>query len=337
MYSMPAVDQVAGGNDFACARAPPLVCWGSNQNGRLGRGPSATAAFYVSPAAVALPAGASGINVSAGGAHACAVVADASHTAYCWGGNQFGQLGNGSTTDSSTPVGVQPVSAIYVEMFAGDAHTCALASDGSLHCWGSNDYGQLAQAADVTQNVAPTRVLVPDDDTSTVWNLAAAGLRNSCATSGSGALYCWGFGGKGAIGNGGTADAYSPQRTSLNSTPAQLSMKGDTVLALVIYDYVYLWGDNSHCQAGTFASKGDLRLPLRVMSGVNYMFTTLTSIHMLSINPPYGQIVSFGSNEHGLIGTGGSTEDYCNNNNVRPGHGAVWGYGAGGYNAVYIE
>src|SRR5438445_9399216 len=77
--------------------------------------------------------------VVSGGIHSCAVLGD--QTVRCWGSNGYGQLGNGTTTDSSVPVTVTGMTGVQV-IAAGEHHTCVVAA-GAVSCWGRNDSGQL--------------------------------------------------------------------------------------------------------------------------------------------------------------------------------------------------
>lgn len=133
---------VAAGAFFSCAllASGAVQCWGHGRNAELGDGSSWPYADSNIPVSVA------GINtataISAGGYHACAVLRNG--IAQCWGYNNYGQLGNGTTTASAsnTPVRVSAIDA-PVRLAAGIWHTCALLSDGAMRCWGLNNEGQL--------------------------------------------------------------------------------------------------------------------------------------------------------------------------------------------------
>ncbi len=93
----------------------------------------------------------------AGEEHTCALLTD--DTLWCWGWNQFGQLGDGTGLDSTTPVQVAMLEDQVVSVSAGAWFTCAVKRDGSLWCWGRNDRGQLGDGT-LTDRLAP--VSVPD-------------------------------------------------------------------------------------------------------------------------------------------------------------------------------
>jgi alpha-tubulin suppressor-like RCC1 family protein len=133
--------QVSGSGDTTCARTGDgtVTCWGANDRGQAGQG--GTSATPVLPGLVGGAAPLGGVvDLAVGAKHACAVVAGG--TVKCWGANDQGQLGLGTTVDSAVPASV-PGHANVRRIVAGNAHTCAMLADGTARCWGGNDAGQL--------------------------------------------------------------------------------------------------------------------------------------------------------------------------------------------------
>jgi len=127
-------------------------------------------------------------SVSAGFDATCATLADG--TVRCWGTNQWGQLGDGTTTNSSVPLAV-PGLTNALSTCTGQAHSCALLDDGTIRCWGANSFGQLGNGTrlDSTVPVAVTGIA----NATTI----SCGYDHTCAVLHDGSIQCWGADGGG--------------------------------------------------------------------------------------------------------------------------------------------
>jgi alpha-tubulin suppressor-like RCC1 family protein len=146
-----AVESIAAGSAHTCGiGGGEAMCWGENRFGQLGNGSTDGRA---QPGPVqGLPSPPT--QIVAGAVHSCALVADGS--AHCWGQNLHGQLGNGSTQNSTGAVAVAG-GIRFRSIHAGGALTCGFSDDGSQYCWGLNQNGQLG---DGTRDSRSTPTLV---------------------------------------------------------------------------------------------------------------------------------------------------------------------------------
>jgi alpha-tubulin suppressor-like RCC1 family protein len=189
------IKQVSTGTYFTCAIASNNLayCWGQNNTyGKLGIGVPSNRAV---PAQVTLPSGVTGFKyISAGYDTACAI--STTDTAYCWGYNANGQLGNGNTTSQTIPVAVAqgaiPAGATILSINVGRYHTCAVASDNKAYCWGAGTSGALGQGSTGSSSV-PTAVLqgtMPAN--AVVKSVNAANDNYTVAVTSDGRAYWWG-------------------------------------------------------------------------------------------------------------------------------------------------
>jgi hypothetical protein len=147
------VRSVSVGTQHTCALTTlgAVKCWGANTYGQLGDGTTTNSSSPVDVSG--LSAGVQA--VVAGGYHTCALTFE--DGVKCWGINTNGQLGDGTTTNRSTPVAVSGLSSGVGMITAGSAHTCALLTSDSVQCWGNNAYGSLGDSSS-TQRTAPAAV-----------------------------------------------------------------------------------------------------------------------------------------------------------------------------------
>ena len=148
-----------GSHTCAVTSAGGVYCWGDNSFGQLGMAPSYVPDCFgsctITPVAVQLPSGATATAIASGQDYSCAAT---SAGAFCWGENEYGQLGNGTTTASPTPVAAHLPSGVSATAIAANfRHTCAAVNAGGVYCWGENDFGELGNG---TTNNSPTPVQV---------------------------------------------------------------------------------------------------------------------------------------------------------------------------------
>lgn len=238
------VAELATGSVHNCALTAQgaVWCWGSNHLGQLGN---------YTPAISALPVAVLGVSdasaVAAGSNHhSCAVVTDG--RIKCWGNNQYGALGNGTTSSFPT---YQPVDVANlvgaIDVVTGAGHTCALMASGTAKCWGSNYSGELGMG------LTGPRPLVPFDvvQLSGVTALAA-GRNHTCALLEDGSVRCWGANHDGQLGRGTSGDsgfaipAPVPGLEGVASLMAGYSHN----CAVLATGVVKCWGSNQYGQLG---------------------------------------------------------------------------------------
>lgn len=190
-----AATRIAAGGGLACAlnALGAVHCWGSNLFGSLGNGGGSDSGV---PVAVNL-GGASAQRIAVGSLHACALTSG--NQVRCWGLNDSGQLGDGSTANSPVPTTVTGLSGTLTGLTAGSSHSCALNSAGEVYCWGANGHGQLGDGSTSNRSSA-ARVFGPG-----VVSAISAGAGHTCALVNSGRVTCWGDNRRGQLGDGSLA------------------------------------------------------------------------------------------------------------------------------------
>jgi prepilin-type N-terminal cleavage/methylation domain-containing protein len=242
------VTQVSSGGAHSCAVATSgaVLCWGLNSDGQLGN-PD----VEIQTESLVFVDGflTGGVQVSAGINHTCAVTTAGG--VKCWGSNSDGQLGDGSTTSSGTPVNVTGITTA-VAVSAGERHTCALLAGGVVQCWGSNNSGELGNANN-TGSLVPVTVTVFANGGATY---VGAGNGFSCALTDTERVWCWGSDANGLQGRGffgGSSNYARPIENNPSNVPrpaerltnvdvTQLSVGRYHSCLLTVEQKVFCWG-----------------------------------------------------------------------------------------------
>jgi alpha-tubulin suppressor-like RCC1 family protein len=187
----PAFVSLAAGDDHKCGLTSSglAYCWGYNVVGQVGDGTLDNPVPIPSP----VYGGRRFTSITAGFIHTCAL--DLGGTAYCWGQNFFGALGDGTVTDRHVPTRVA-TTLRFVKISGGNSHTCALTKEGEAYCWGNGYAGQLGNGV-LGQTVAPSAVL----GGLRFRDIAAGGV-HTCGVTRNDVVYCWGYNFDGEIGDG---------------------------------------------------------------------------------------------------------------------------------------
>ncbi|KDD73622.1 hypothetical protein H632_c1991p0, partial [Helicosporidium sp. ATCC 50920] len=326
----------AGGSDFACAvnDGATFVCWGSNSSGQLGQGDEFGASYSAAPLTVMEPP----MSWDVGSAHVCVVPSDRSMgAAFCWGDNSSGQLGDSTTENSNAPGPVANSDVIsFIKISTGASHTCSVTQVYALYCWGSNEYGQLGIGTTGGMATVPGLVEDPEDEPSAVWGLVLASERNTCATTGSYAVYCWGAGDLGANGSGGTDDYSKANLVGVYEQAAYFRGSGNTIFLLMTDGSADCWGDNSSGQLG-IPDAGARQLEPRSCFVQNVQDIVAQSSYTCSITSSEGMntLSCAGDNSNGQLGIGSTQAQPVPVAVATPCQICMWYQFGGGARAVY--
>lgn len=192
---------VSAGYRHTCALGASggVKCWGEGWTGVLGNGGTQDSSTPVDVSGLT-----SGVTaISALGSHACAVTQAGG--VKCWGLNKFGQLGDGTTKDSSIPVEALGPNAGIKGVTAAFFQTCALTDAGGVKCWGRNNVGQLGDGTTTRRKSPPEGFSISSGAVE-----IAIGFTHACALTTTDAVKCWGGNQKGQLGNGRTANSRRP-------------------------------------------------------------------------------------------------------------------------------
>lgn len=249
---------IACGGNVSCAvgKDELLYCWGENLEGQGGQNDPAGSPDLLVPTRVDIDPGIAQVSVGQG--HVCAL--SNAGALYCWGRNNYGQLGLGSDAPEQQRKPTQlSGSASYLSVGAGQNHTCAVRKDKRLYCWGLDKDGRLGLGTPGTgANVfEPAQVGTLSD-----YQSVQANWFHSCALRTSGVLMCWGRNEEGQLGLGDIDLRDEPTNVSSLENVLGFSVGHFHSCALRV-GAVYCWGENKEGQLG-LGSTERKNVPTRV-------------------------------------------------------------------------
>tara|TARA_B100000161_G_scaffold178132_1_gene128165 strand:- start:5878 stop:7818 length:1941 start_codon:yes stop_codon:yes gene_type:complete len=290
--------EAGGRHTCAISNENKLWCWGRNDHGQLGDDTTTTRS---TPLQVTTSTGLTNIyHVSLGGYHTCAIKDD--NSLWCWGKNNYGQLGDGSTTTTHTPLQIDSITNVR-SISATSGHTCAITNSDSLYCWGYNAYGQLGNGNTNDQSV-PQLILENVQSVS-------ASYQHTCAIKTDSSLWCWGRNHYGQLG----INNQNSQILPVNTGSSFLSIDGGSGHTCGIKsDYsAYGWGYSRYgrmCKAeqeiGYTYTYTKYLIPERCDSpndGNDNTMIASGSIHSCILKSS-GKVRCFGLGNDGEIGNG---------------------------------
>ena len=232
-------------------------------------------------------------SVSAGGQTSCETKSDG--TIWCWGRNNFGQLGNGTTGLSKVPVQVGS-GQDWKAVSTSGASTCGIKTDGSLWCWGLDNWGQLGIGRGQPR-LTPVRV-----GSSTQWATVSTSWFHTCATRANGSLWCWGQNNRGQLGDGTTTTKGRPTQIGTARTWAEVTTGGWHSCGTRTDGTAWCWGQNAFGQLGN--TRPDIQpTPVRVGTGTGWVQLSAGWAHTCGVTAD-GHASCWGFNNRGQLGDG---------------------------------
>lgn len=248
---------ISVGVDHSCALSgdSSVTCWGNNARGQLGV-PNLPAESLVAHPGARLRFA----SISAGGYHNCGLLGNGA--ALCWGWDVFGQLGApgrpdmcGPTNAAKTPCRMQPVGAAprlrFSQIAAGREHTCGIARDGKIFCWGANQHGELGMGRIGGSTLDPQEVLGGRQ-----YRALGAGEGYNCAIANDNSVWCWGSAAFRQLGTGDSTTQATPVQVPVGEPVRAITVGQRHACVLTEARKVFCWGDWQSGQAGHVMVEG---------------------------------------------------------------------------------
>lgn len=317
---------ITTGNQHSCVllTGDTVRCWGRSHQGQLGYGNDLSVGDNEHPYEAGDVATSGVLQVAAGYNHTC-VLKDLGFV-QCWGYNNYGQLGLGHTASIgdgepiNSPNGgaVNLGGGIPTKIAAGNSHTCALMDNGTVRCWGRNDWGQLGY--NHTNHLGDDEQVWQEgavDVGGTVKDIAAGG-NHTCAILDNGDVRCWGYNNWGQLGHGAVGHVGDDEAPSslgpidLNGPALALDAGNQHTCALLETGFMQCWGRNYGGALGYNSTNSNWYRNTpgpNLDTGAHVSRISLGSYHTCAILGN-GQLKCWGYGANYRLGTGGTGNLY---------------------------
>ena len=317
-YSFVANYYGGTGNDLVLHWAGALpVGWGWNAYGQLGDNSATPPPAPVAVVAGGVLSGKTVVALASGNGHTLALCADG--TLAAWGRNDFGQLGDGSTTNRLTPVDITGSGALagklVIAIATGHAHSLALCSDGTVVGWGWNGIGSVGDNSNLNRHI-PVAVTTSSALSGKTVVAIAAGSDHSIALCSDGTVVGWGWNGAGNLGDTTTTSRFAPVAVDTSGvlsgkTVVAIAAGGGRSHALCSDGTLAAWGENDRGQLGDNATTNRSAPVAVVTSGVLSGKTPIAiaagAYHSVALCSD-GTLAAWGRNDFGQLGDGSTTD-----------------------------
>ena len=244
------------------------------------------------------------VDLAAGLTHACAV--DEGQNVWCWGANDFGELGVDHLELSSTniPLVIADFTGA-VQVTAGTDHTCALDGDGAVWCWGSNNNGRLGVGdPELNRTPRPQRLTGLSDVVD-----IAAGATHTCARRRDRTVWCWGNNRMGQLGLGlDTLEEDSPQQAALTGAAQLVCGENHSCVRLADHS-IRCFGTNAAGQLGDGGLAGIASDDPVAVYGIDDGFDIAAGDNHNCVIRRSGEVYYWGNGNLGQLGTGTDTSE----------------------------
>ncbi len=276
-----AATAIAAGDYHTCAitASGTVRCWGSNENGQLGKLDGLGAPVTL---------------LTAAGSHTCALPASGQVT--CWGDNTYGQLGDGTNSSRPEPRKAGNLALAVAGIAAGKSHTCAFNTNGTAHCWGMNMAGELGIGSTKSMSSSDSVFTDKGEEISGIF----PGDGRTCAVLKTGEGLCWGSSMYGLTGDGrAVKESNAPVRVKwIGKNAASFALGRDHTCALLKDGTIRCWGMIGEDQNTKAVEVEGLDGVVRIAAGSFHTCALLGS----------GSVKCWGSNGSGQLGDGTTTD-----------------------------